>query len=159
MNSTTFWKTLTFFSAVIISSTALAITPEEEMANKVCKKPKFRDFTPAANAEVLPESDISFHVSRDADPLHVFVDIHGEKLPVKVENKVSFLKATSKLPAAVRDGFLRVHVSAKAADGECIGSDGWLLKITPVGATGTASVVQAEPQSAAAPVVAQPESK
>lgn len=122
------WKTAVLISAVMFASTAWAVTPAEE-EEKECKKPKFRDFVPEAKAEVPPESEVSFHVSRGADPHSVTAEAKGEKMDVNVQDKTTFLKATAKLPASLRDGFARIHVTAKAVDGGCLGQDGWLIKI------------------------------
>ncbi|QWF69593.1 hypothetical protein KEF85_09385 [Methylomonas paludis] len=122
------WKRIILISTLIFSSTAWAVTPDEE-DEKVCKKPKFRDANPGHLAEVAPESQISFHASRGTDPGSVTAEAKGEKLTVTVTNKVTFLLVNAKLPATLRDGFARVHVTAKAADGGCLGQDGWLLKI------------------------------
>lgn len=128
MKLTTSWKNLILISAVIFSNTAMAVTPAED-EEKECKKPKFRDFVPAAKAEVSPESEISFHVSRGADPHSVTADAKGEKMAVNVQDKATFLKVTAKLPASIRDDFARIHVTAKAAEGGCMGQDGWLIKV------------------------------
>lgn len=123
------WKTAVLISAVMFASTAWAVTPAEE-EEKECKKPKFRDFVPEAKSEVAPESEVSFHVSRGADPHSVTADAKGEKMTVvNVQDKVTFLKVTTKLPSSLRDGFARIHVTAKAAEGGCLGQDGWLIKI------------------------------
>lgn len=137
------WKTVTLISAVICTSAAWAVTPAEE-TEKECKKPKFRDFIPAHKSEVSPESELSFHVSRGADPHSVAAEAKGEKMAVNVSDKATFLYATAKLPPSLREGFARIHVSAKAAEGGCMGQDGWLLKIK--GAE-TASAPVAEPES------------
>ncbi|WP_347986978.1 hypothetical protein [Methylomonas sp. AM2-LC] len=122
------WKSVVFISAIIFTQSVFAITPDED-DQKECKKPKFRDFVPADKAEVLPESAISFHVSRGADLNHVTLEAKGEKLPITVVNRVTYLQVTGKLPTALREGYARIHVTAKAADGDCVGSDGWLIKI------------------------------
>lgn len=122
------WKTAVLISAVLFTNAAFAVTPAEE-TEKECKKPKFRDFLPAPKSEVKPESEISFHVSRGADPSTVIAEAKGERMPVSVQDKTTFLKATAKLPSTLRDGFARIHVAANAAEGGCLGQDGWLIKI------------------------------
>lgn len=131
------WKTTVLVSAVLFTNAAFAVTPAEE-TEKECKIPKFRDFLPVALSEVAPESEISFHVSRGADPLTVTAEAKGEKMPVSVQDKTTFLLAKAKLPAALRDGFARIHVTANAVEGGCLGQDGWLIKIQD-GATAPAS--------------------
>jgi hypothetical protein len=131
MKLTLLYKSVVFISALIFTGSVLAITPDED-DRKVCKKPKFRDFVPANNAEALPEAEIAFHVSRGADPNHIKAEAKGQKLALTVVNKVAYLLVTAKLPPDIRDGYARIHVTAKAEDGECVGSDGWLVKLKQV---------------------------
>ncbi|MGD0958388.1 MAG: hypothetical protein ABSB19_01130 [Methylomonas sp.] len=126
-----FWKNVIFITTVFFAGAVLAVTPDEE-DKKECKKPKFRDFAPAHKAEVAPETPISFHVNRPADPNHIKLEAKGINVPVTVIDKVTYWFVNAKLPAEIRDGFARIHVTAKALDGECIGSDGWLIKIKTV---------------------------
>jgi len=129
------WKSAVLISVAVFANTAFAVTPAED-ERKDCKKPKFRDFVPAHQAEVPPESEVSFHVSRDADPLHITADTKGEKLPLEIKHRVTRIEVKTKLPASIQEGYARIHVTAKAMEGECIGQDGWLIKIkganTPV---------------------------
>jgi hypothetical protein len=122
-------KSIVMVTAMLLTNTAFAVKPGEEEDKQQCKKPKFRDFDPAANAEVLPETEVVFHVSRGAELHSITVDAKGEKLPVNVQNRVAFILVKSKLPANLREGFARIHVTAKAEDGGCMGQDGWLIKI------------------------------
>lgn len=123
-----YWKTWMLVGTVLCTNLAWAVTPAEE-AEKECKKPKFRDFVPEAKAEVLPESEISFHISRGADPLSVIATAKGEKMDVSVQDRKTFLMARAKLPATLKGGFARIHVAANAVEGGCLGQDGWLIKI------------------------------
>lgn len=136
MRSTNVRKSALFFIALIFSQMASAVTPAEEEEKK-CMKPKFRDFSPAANAEVAPKSSISFHINRLADPNHISAS--AKKIPMKIEvvDKKTFYYVTGKLPDELTEGFARIHVQAKALEGECIGQDGWLVKIK--GDAGTAA--------------------
>lgn len=132
MTLSTYWRSAVLLCAVVFSSTALAVTPEEDEKQQ-CKKPKFRDFAPAALTEVAPGADISFHISHNADPFTVTAEARGEKMKVNVVDKKTFFLVTSKLPA-MSGGFARIHVTAKAAESKnvesgCLGQDGWLLKI------------------------------
>lgn len=128
MKSFNVWKIATLLTVLVSAQAALAVTPEEE-AEKKCIKPKFRDFSPAPQSEVAPEAAISFHINHIADPNHVRAS--AKKIPMKVEvvDKKTFYYVTARLPAEITDGFARIHVEAKAAEGECIGQDGWLIKI------------------------------
>lgn len=125
-------KSAVLFGAVVFSGSVLAITPDEDEKQQ-CKKPKFRDFAPAALAEAAPGADIAFHVSPNADPFTITAEARGEKMKVNVQDKKTFYLVTAKLPA-LSGGFARIHVTAKAAESKniesgCMGQDGWLLKI------------------------------
>jgi hypothetical protein len=139
MKYTKCWKSVIFISVMIFANTAFAVTPAED-ERKDCKKPKFREFVPAPKAEVLPESEVSFHVSRDADMLHITAEAKGEKLPLDIKHRVTRIEVKTKLPASIREGYARIHVTAKAAEGECVGQDGWLIHIKGADAQETAVV-------------------
>jgi len=128
MKSTFVWKSALLLVTLIFSQTVLAITPAEETEKK-CIKPKFRDFAPAPKSEVAPETEISFHINRYADPDHIAAT--AKKIPMKVEvnDKQTFYYGTAKLPAELREGFARIHIEARSTEGDCIGQDGWLIKI------------------------------
>lgn len=130
MTSSTSWKSILFVAAIALTQSAHAVKPGEE-EKKECRKPKFRDFAPVHLAEVAPETALIFHVSRGAEPASVTIEAKGEKLPVTVVDRVNFLAATARLPATLQEGFVRIHVTAAAIEGGCIGQDGWLLKINP----------------------------
>ena len=128
MKSTIACKSALLLTTIIFAQSALAITPAEETEKK-CIKPKFRDFVPEQKSEVAPETEISFHVNRYADPEHVAAS--AKKIPMKVEvtDKQTFYYVTAKLPAELKDGFARIHIEARSTEGDCVGQDGWLIKI------------------------------
>ena len=128
MKVSNIWKTVFLLSTLAFNQTALAETPAEE-AEKKCIKPKFRDFTPAHQAEASPGSDIIFHINRHADPLHVKASAKNIPVQLKVVDKKTFYYVSGKLPADLPEGFARIHVEAKGNEGDCIGQDGWLVKI------------------------------
>lgn len=115
-------------------SSAFAITPAEDENNKKCIKPKFRFFEPVNKSEVAPGSKISFHVSKDASPDHISAEAKGIKLKLNVRNRVTHFDVNADLPPELQDTFVRISLHARAGDGECVGSDGWLLKVVPNGA-------------------------
>lgn len=144
MKSSTSWKSAMLLAILAFAPIVSAVTPAEE-TDKKCIKPKFRDFSPAANSEVAPESEISFHINRNADPLHIGASAKKIPLKVAVEDKQTFYYVTAKLPAELREGFARIHIEAKAMEGECIGQDGWLLKIgNKAGAPSAAAKAETE---------------
>lgn len=128
MKSSLAWKGILLLTALMFTQIALAITPAEEPEKK-CIKPKFRDFVPAPKSEVAPESEISFHMNRLADPQYVIAT--AKTLPMKVEvvDKKTFYLVKAKLPQELREGFARIHVEAKSIEGDCIGQSGWLIRI------------------------------
>jgi hypothetical protein len=50
-------------------------------------------------------------------------------MKVEVVDKKTFFYVKATLPDELTEGYARIHVEAKASEGECIGEDGWLLKI------------------------------
>ncbi len=145
MNLSTSWKRFILIAGVCASFAVSAVTPEEEEANKKCVKPKFRDFAPAALAEVTPGSALSFHISKGANPNSVLVTVRKQKVPVEVKNKGTFLLGTAQFPADSEEGFARIHVEAKAEDGGCLGQDGWLVSIKPKSAQTSPADAHAAP--------------
>ncbi|MGY6276591.1 hypothetical protein [Methylomonas sp. MgM2] len=128
MKSSNAWKSALLLTTLIFTHGVLAVTPAEETEKK-CIKPKFRDFAPENKSEVAPETEISFHINRYADPEHVAAT--AKKIPMKVEvfDKHTFYYVTAKLPAELTEGFARIHIEAKSTEGDCVGQDGWLIKI------------------------------
>lgn len=129
---------------------AFAITPEEDEHNKKCKKPKFRFFEPAANAEVVPGSKISFHVSKDASQEHITAEAKGVPLKLNIRNRVTHFDINADLPSELQDTFVRISLHARAAEGECVGSDGWLIKVLPNGVAPAAKAAVADAAKPAA---------
>lgn len=139
-----FWKNAILLLTILtIPSLAFAASDDEE-AEKKCFKPKFRDFSPADKSEVAPKSAISFHINHLADPLHVTAS--AKKIPMKVEvvDKKTFFYVKATLPDELTEGYARIHVQAKASEGECVGEDGWLLKINNNAAEQTANTSNPE---------------
>lgn len=113
---------------VLFSTSTFAVTPDEEEEKK-CIKPKFRDFAPANHAEVSPGTELAFHVSHNADPIKISADAKGQKLTLSIKDRKTFYEVKSQLPKELSNTFVRINTRAKANEGECIGQDGWLLKI------------------------------
>lgn len=123
------WKRLLVLGLIAASANAFAVTPDEEEMDKKCIKPKFRDFAPAAKSEVAPGSEITFHTSHNAEPTTIGAEAKGQRLNVNVRDRKTFYEVKTLLPAELSSTFARISIHARAADGECIGQDGWLLKI------------------------------
>lgn len=141
------WRSALLLWAMVFSTAALALSPEEEERLKECKRPKFRDFVPEQKAEVDAGADIAFHISHNADPLTVTAEARGEKMKVNVVDKKTFYFVSAKLPQ-LSPGFARIHVTAKSAESKlesgCLGQDGWLVRIKGEEAVAK-PVVQATP--------------
>jgi hypothetical protein len=122
-------KSLLFIAAMLFASNAMAVKPGEDDDKKECKKPKFRDFVPEHKAEVAPGSEVSFHVSRGTLLTSIKAEAKGEKMDLAILNRKTYIEVKTKLPASVGEGFARIHVTAKAEEGECAGQDGWLITV------------------------------
>jgi len=133
------WKRIFFISLIAASSNVFAITPEEEEMDKKCIKPKFRDFAPAAKSEVAPGSEITFHTSHNAEPTTIGADAKGQPMKVNVRDRKTFYEVKAQLPTELSNTFARINIHARAADGECIGQDGWLLRIKSNGSDAAAT--------------------
>jgi len=132
-------KTLLFIAAMLFASSAMAVKPGEEDDKKECKKPKFRDFVPEHKAEVAPGSEVSFHVSRGALLTSIKAEAKGEKMDLDIQNRKTYIQVKTKLPDSVGEGFARIHVTARAEEGDCAGQDGWLIMVKDPNSSGTAA--------------------
>ncbi len=98
-------------------------------ASTSCKKPKFSEMTPPKSTVVAPGSEFSFVASRDTKPNSIKVDIKGHNVALVTEKqKLGNYLVSGNLPEDVKQGFVRVAISAKT-DRSCDGTAGWLLKI------------------------------
>lgn len=129
MKLSKFWKNAILLLATLAVTQPAFAAADDDESEKKCIKPKFRDFSPADKSEASPKSAISFHINYFADPLHVKAS--AKKIPMKVEvvDKKTFYYVSAKLPEELKDGYARIHVEAKSSEGDCVGEDGWLLKI------------------------------
>lgn len=106
--------------------------------NDECKTPKIRSFTPAEHAkgepvpEVDAEGEVGFLVSYIADPTTIrAVAKKKYKLKLTVEDRSPYYQVTANLPAELNGKYVRIDIKAKAQTGECVGKDGWLVKVRP----------------------------
>ena len=128
MKLSKFWKHAILLTTLTFAHTVLAETPAEETERK-CIKPKFRDFSPPHKSEVAPESEISFHMNRFADPLHIGASAKKIPMQLDIQDKQTFYYVKARLPKELKNTYARIHVEAKSTEGDCIGMDGWLIKI------------------------------
>ena len=98
-------------------------------STKACAKPKFTDFAPAANAEVVPGSAFSFNASSNTYPNSIKVAVKGLPADIQVSpQKSGNIAVTGKLPASLKGTYARIDISAEGKS-QCKGSGGWLVKI------------------------------
>ncbi|WP_150047866.1 MULTISPECIES: hypothetical protein [Methylomonas] len=129
------WRQALLLLTLSCTGTAFAVTPAEEV-DKKCIKPKFRDYSPPNHAQAAPGSEISFHVNRLADPLHISASAKQIPLKLEIVDKKTFYFVSAKLPPELRDTYARIHIEAKALEGECIAQDGWLLNLSGAAGAG-----------------------
>jgi hypothetical protein len=68
-------------------------------------------------------------------------------MDLAVLNRKTYIEVKTKLPASVGEGFARIHVTAKAEEGECAGQDGWLITVKdPNSAATPAQTAETEKQ-------------
>ncbi len=144
-----------FLTAIFFTGSSYAF--EVGGARHYCRPPQFRDFSPPERVrnqpfvEVAPESEISVKAMGSIDPSTIRVFAKRIVLTPTVVDKKSFFQITAKLPAELRGGYARIDLIAQADKGECMGKDGWLIKIkdAPVADETVASepVVSEEPAS------------
>ncbi len=127
------WNKIIIFLAIFSTGSALAF--EVGGRRNDCRVPKFRSFSPPERIkkgpipEVEPESEISFTVSRTADPESIRVVVKKQTLKALVVDKNSFFQVSAKLPATLNGKFARIDIWAKSKEGECKTEDGWLIKV------------------------------
>lgn len=136
------WKYALVLGLMALSTVASAITPEEDEREKKCIKPKFRDFFPADKAEVSPASPMRFHVSHNANPATIAAEAKGQKIKLTVHDRKNFYEVSGTLPPELQGTFARISLHARAAEGDCMGSDGWLIKIKSTSDVAAPAVIQ-----------------
>lgn len=153
MNVVRLTKGLLLILMLAFASSAYAVKPGEE-EKKECKKPKFRDFYPAHKSEMPPESEISFHVNKGTDLTTIKAEASDIPMSLRIDNRKIFAIIHAKLPPELQEGFVRIHILAKPLEGDCIGQDGWLIKVVP----GAPLPPTADGETVAAPAAEAPES-
>ena len=124
-------KLLLISSALLTSANVAAFS--SKVRSEECKKPQFKGFSlteykAPKKIEIPPESEFSFIVSNKVEPTSVKIIAKNKKLEYQIENRGSFYKINSKLPAEFTGKYVRLNVFATAKL-DCKGVDGWLIKI------------------------------
>ena len=122
-------KKIGFVLTLVLAFSSVIANAGEE--REKCKRPRFRSFEPINKSEVEPESEISFHAYDVAGPHAIKVFAKGIPMKVTVENRNLFYVVTGKLPAELKDTYVRVNVKGTALLG-CKSQDGVLLKVRDV---------------------------
>ncbi len=136
-------------AAVLMTGTAFAY--EEDIAENLCKKPKYTDFSlpeykEPDKIEVAPESEFEFKISVWSDPKTLKLTGKQEKINFTVESTTTFHRIKAKLPASLTGKFVRIDSIVKAELG-CYEKEGWLIKVADKKPETTAS--DAQPDTAA----------
>lgn len=98
-------------------------------SSKACTKPKFTDYSPAENTEVVAGSSFSFTASSNTHSESISVTVKGLPVSVSVTPKSSgSFVVNGMLPATLKNTFARIAIDAKAQN-DCEGTGGWLIKI------------------------------
>lgn len=98
-------------------------------SSKACEKPKFSDFSPAANAEATAGAAFSFTASKNTYPTTIKVTVKDQATAIKTDKKADgTFSVSGKLPDTLKGGFARIAINADAQS-NCKGSGGWLVKI------------------------------
>jgi hypothetical protein len=120
-------------SAIFFAGSSYAF--EVGGARHYCKPPQFRDFSPPERVrnqpfiEVEPGSEIAVKAMGSIDPLSIRMFAKKIVLEPTIVDKQNFFQITATLPTELPSGFARIDLIAQADKGECIGKDGWLIKI------------------------------
>ena len=118
------------FALLLITNNSWAYGGGSSSSTKACAKPKFSEFVPAENTEVLSGSDFSFIASGNTHPESIKVTAKGIPSAIKVTplNAGSNFKVSGTLPESLKGNYARIAIDASAQN-NCQGAGGWLIKI------------------------------
>lgn len=97
-------------------------------SKKACKKPTFKNFTPAHLATVEPNTEFSFLASGLTNPDTINVTIKKQTVDVEIKKINNAFLVTGTLPESLHNTYARVVINATGTN-KCKGNDGWLLNI------------------------------
>lgn len=117
---------LWILALMIVTSTSWAYGSSS--SSKSCAKPKFTDFTPAANTAVATGSDFSFLASVNTLPDTIKVTVKGLPTSLKVTPNKGGFQASGTIPISLKGVYARIAITAEGQN-KCKGDDGWLVKI------------------------------
>ena len=60
-------------------------------------------------------------------------------MDLDIQNRKTYIQVKTKLPPSVGEGFARIHVTARAEEGDCVGQDGWLITVKEPNSSSTAA--------------------
>ncbi len=120
------FKLLMLLTLMIMATNAMAYGSNS--SKKACKKPTFKDFTPAHLATVEPNTAFSFLASGSTNPDNINVSIKKQAVNVEIKQTNNGYLVTGTLPESLQNTYARVVINA-AGTNKCKGSDGWLLNV------------------------------
>lgn len=91
-----------------------------------CKKPAFKNFSPAKL--IVPGGEFSFTASSNTDAKSIKVVVKGIKVDLNIDDHYGY-QVSGNLPPELTDGYARLKIKANSTPKSCIAEDGWLLKI------------------------------
>lgn len=97
-------------------------------SKKACKKPTFKNFTPAHLATVESNTEFSFLASSLTNPDTINVTIKKQTVDVEIKKNNNAFLVTGTLPESLQNTYARVVINATGTN-KCKGNDGWLLNI------------------------------
>ncbi|MBL4608630.1 MAG: hypothetical protein JKY01_12490 [Pseudomonadales bacterium] len=103
-----------------------------------CVQPKFKKMYPENLSVVTPQSEISFVVSKSANPKTIVVTAKKKPIELVVKESSDGYIVSGKLPDSLSGTYARVEVKGSTVAG-CPGNVGWMLKIDSIAATGGSS--------------------
>ncbi len=130
-------KIILVFVTILFTGSAVAYGTGS--SEQKCKKPRFRSFSPAEQVkggpvpEVEAEATVGFWVSGFAEPISIRAEVKGQKLKLNVVNKQPYYRVTIKLPATLNGKYARINIQARVKNDDCVGKDGWLIKVKKAG--------------------------
>jgi len=120
------YKTLWILTLMVVTSNVWAYGSSS--SKKACDKPRFSDFSPVNNAQVVAKSAFSFIASANTNPDSIIVTVKNQPVEVTITPKNESFLVAGTLPDTLKGDFARINIAADGPN-QCKGSDGWLVKI------------------------------
>jgi len=122
------YKIILIFVLFSIANNAWAYGGGGGSSKKACTKPRFSEFSPANNAQVVPGAGFSFMATGVVDPDSIKANVKGQDVELTLSPQNGGMLVSGKLPATITKDFARINVSAEGHN-HCKGDGGWLVKV------------------------------